>query len=171
VGAYMSSEMINDSINICKTAKNPVKLSWENLNYEVEIKVSAQEASNSGKSSYKQQIIKNVSGYAMPGQALFIMGASGAGKTSLLNILSDRVKLRDGASLTGKRTINDTMKCDDSNFGLVSGYVMQDDILYSHFTPREALTFAANLKLGHMSEEEKQKKINELIDQLGLKGA
>ena len=63
------------------------------------------------------------------------------------------------------------MKCDDSNFGLVSGYVMQDDILYSHFTPREALSFAANLKLGHLREEEKEKKINELIDQLGLKGA
>jgi ABC-type multidrug transport system ATPase subunit len=99
------------------------------------------------------------------------MGASGAGKTSLLNILSDRVTLRNGAKLSGKRTINDTMKCDDSNFGLVSGYVMQDDILYSHFTPREALSFAANLKLGHLSEEEKEKKINELIDQLGLKGA
>jgi ABC-type lipoprotein export system ATPase subunit len=27
----------------------------------------------------------------MPGQTLFIMGASGAGKTSLLNLLSDRI--------------------------------------------------------------------------------
>lgn len=160
----MSAEQINKSIEICKTTSNPVKLTWENLNYEVEVKVNSKDAKDSSKSSYKQQIIKNVSGYAMPGQALFIMGASGAGKTSLLNILSDRINLRDGAKLTGKRTINDTMKCDDSNFGLVSGYVMQDDILYSHFTPREALSFAANLKLGHLSTEEKEKKINELID-------
>jgi ABC-type multidrug transport system ATPase subunit len=144
--------------------ENPVKLSWENLNYEVDIQVSAKDAAASGKKSHKLQVIKNCSGYAMPGQALFIMGASGAGKTSLLNILSDRVTLRNGAKLTGDRTINDTMKCDDSNFGLVSGYVMQDDILYSHFTPREALEFAANLKLGHMSEADKQKQINSLID-------
>jgi ABC-type multidrug transport system ATPase subunit len=171
VSSYMSAKMITESIEIAKSAQNPVKLTWDNLNYEVEIKVNPKDAKASGKSSYRQQIIKNVSGYAMPGQALFIMGASGAGKTSLLNILSDRVTLRDGAKLTGKRTINDTMKCDDSNFGLVSGYVMQDDILYQHFTPREALTFAANLKLGNVSEADKEKKINQLIDQLGLKGA
>jgi ABC-type lipoprotein export system ATPase subunit len=29
----------------------------------------------------------------MPGQTLYIMGASGAGKTSLLNIISDRISL------------------------------------------------------------------------------
>jgi ABC-type multidrug transport system ATPase subunit len=45
------------------------------------------------KSTYKKRIIKNVSGFAMPGQTLYIMGASGAGKTSLLNILSDRISL------------------------------------------------------------------------------
>jgi ABC-type multidrug transport system ATPase subunit len=43
----------------------------------------------------------------------------------------------------------------DDNFGTVSAYVMQDDILYQHFTPREALTFAANMKLSNLSEDEK----------------
>lgn len=99
------------------------------------------------------------------------MGASGAGKTSLLNILSDRISNINGQEVTGERTINDSMKIDDDNFGLVSGYVMQDDILYSHFTPREALTFAANLKLAHLKEEQRAQKVNELIDDLGLKGA
>jgi ABC-type multidrug transport system ATPase subunit len=32
----------------------------------------------------------------MPGQTLYIMGASGAGKTSLLNILSDRINVNNG---------------------------------------------------------------------------
>lgn len=84
----------------------------------------------------------------MPGQTLFIMGASGAGKTTLLNILSGRISDKDGNKLSGSITVNDTMKCDDENFGLISGYVMQDDILFQHFTPREALHFAANMKLG-----------------------
>jgi ABC-type multidrug transport system ATPase subunit len=35
--------------------------------------------------------VKGVSGYALPGQTLYIMGSSGAGKTSLLNIISDRI--------------------------------------------------------------------------------
>jgi ABC-type multidrug transport system ATPase subunit len=30
---------------------------------------------------------------------------------------------------------------------MLAGYVMQDDILFADFTPREALTFAARLKL------------------------
>jgi ABC-type multidrug transport system ATPase subunit len=39
-----------------------------------------------------QKVLKNLSGYALPGQTLYIMGASGAGKTSLMNALSDRIK-------------------------------------------------------------------------------
>jgi len=35
------------------------------------------------------------------------MGSSGAGKTSLLNILSDRTTVRQGTKLSGKILIND----------------------------------------------------------------
>jgi len=35
------------------------------------------------------------------------MGASGAGKTSLLNLLSDRIGKKRGDKLTGKVLIND----------------------------------------------------------------
>ena len=97
------------------------------------------------------------------------MGASGAGKTSLLNILSDRVATAGGARLKKDIRINDTMRVDDSNFGLLSAYVMQDDILFAHFTVREALRFAADMKLAHKSDEEKEATVRDLIDQLGLK--
>jgi ABC-type multidrug transport system ATPase subunit len=40
------------------------------------------------------------------------MGSSGAGKTSLLNMLSDRISLKGGATLSGKMTINDSVKLD-----------------------------------------------------------
>jgi ATP-binding cassette subfamily G (WHITE) protein 2 len=100
----------------------------------------------------------------MPGQTLFIMGASGAGKTSLLNILSDRIATNGSDILEGRRVINDSLVVDHENFGKLSGYVMQDDILYQHFTPREALFFAANMKLGNLSAEEKEKRVDELID-------
>ena len=107
----------------------------------------------------------------MPGQTLFIMGASGAGKTSLLNILSDRITPKDGDVLSGERLINDKLKVDDNNFGKISGYVMQDDILFAYFTPREALQFAANMKLAHLSEQEREARINSLINDLGLKNS
>jgi GTPase SAR1 family protein len=40
------------------------------------------------------------------------MGASGAGKTSLMNALSDRISLENGAQLTGDIFMNDTTKLD-----------------------------------------------------------
>ena len=62
------------------------KLTWKNLNYTVKVK---------DKSGMKDlEVIKDVSGFALPGQATFIMGSSGAGKTSLLNIIADRIALK-----------------------------------------------------------------------------
>ena len=40
------------------------------------------------------------------------MGASGAGKTSLLNVLSDRIGLKPGDSLTGEIKLNDKYNLD-----------------------------------------------------------
>ena len=82
------------------------------------------------------------------------MGASGAGKTSLLNILSDRVSSTKNNKIKGKVLINDTIDLRGPNFGAIASYVMQDDVLFKSFSPREALTIAARLKLSHMSNED-----------------
>ena len=60
----------------------------------------------------------------MPGETLYIMGSSGAGKTSLLNILSDRATIRQGTKLSGKILINDKTPLNQDVFGSVAGYVM-----------------------------------------------
>ena len=52
-------------------------------------------------------------------------------------------------------------------FGRFANYVMQDDIIFRYFTVREALTFAARLKL-KVSEQEQDSRINKLIEELGL---
>ena len=51
------------------------------------------------------------------------MGASGAGKTSLLNILSDRVSEKNGAKARGKVLINDSIELKGDNFGNELGTV------------------------------------------------
>jgi len=79
------------------TEATPIKLTFNNIAYEVALKNSQETV----------KVLKNVSGYAIPGECLYVMGASGAGKTSLLNVLSDRVSLKDGAKLTGKVLMND----------------------------------------------------------------
>ncbi len=52
------------------------------------------------------------------------MGASGAGKTSLLNALSDRISLKRGSKLSGNILLNDQIKLTNEVFGKVAGYVM-----------------------------------------------
>ena len=86
-------------------------------------------------------------GFALPGESLFIMGASGAGKTTLLNLLSDRAKRDSNHKFEGKININEKIEFNNSNFGSFAAYVMQDDVLFDIFTPKEALTFAARLRL------------------------
>jgi len=103
-----------------RIARNPVKLTFNNLKYSVKKK--------DGSGMF--DIVKGVSGYAMPGQTLYIMGASGAGKTSLLNIISKRIGKHSNNTLEGELMINDKLKVNDDNFGKLCGYVMQDDILF-----------------------------------------
>jgi ABC-type multidrug transport system ATPase subunit len=91
------------------------------------------------------------------------MGASGAGKTSLLNILSDRISSGKGSVVKGKVLINDNVELKGAAFGALASYIMQDDVLFKVFTPREALTFAARLKLTTLSEEEQDSRVNELL--------
>lgn len=52
------------------------------------------------------------------------MGASGAGKTSLLNMLSDRISLKGGATVSGTIMINDSVPLNQKTFGMYGAYVM-----------------------------------------------
>ena len=84
--------------NAAKLCKNPIKLSWTDVYYEVE--VPATEADRIDDPSIvdfkKTPIVRCVTGFAPPGQTTYIMGSSGAGKTSLLNILTGRTKPKSG---------------------------------------------------------------------------
>lgn len=145
-----------------QNTKDAIKISFKNINYEVRVRNNAQERRESGQTYKQLKILKNCSGVLFPGQTHFIMGASGAGKTSLLNVLSDRIGLKQGDSLTGDINFNDRYKLNQETFGRFANYVMQDDIIFRYFTVREALTFAARLKL-RIPEDEQDKRVNKLI--------
>ena len=54
------------SQKIISTAQ-PVKLTFENLEFEVNILLNKQDAKSQGIGHMKQKIVKGVSGYALPG--------------------------------------------------------------------------------------------------------
>ena len=61
------------------------------------------------------------------------------------------------------------MPLNQTTFAQFGAYVMQDDILFEYFTVKEALTFAATLKL-RLTEEERDERVREVIEELGLEG-
>jgi len=95
------------------------------------------------------------------------MGSSGAGKTRLMNAISDRIKTDKNNILSGSILVNDQIKMTGEVFGMHGKYVMQDDVLFNYFSPEEALTFAARLRL-KCSLEEQDRRVQTLIRDLGL---
>lgn len=72
-----------------------------------------------------------------------------------------------GVKIKGQIIINDSLEMTPEIFGKVGAYVTQNDVLFRNFTPREALTFAARLKL-KSTRQEQDDRVEELLIELGL---
>lgn len=147
----------------------PMKLSWRDVKYTVRVPYSKKERKENGISDkyYNKEILKPQSGYVNSGETLFIMGSSGAGKTSLLNVLCDRITTGRKAKLEGQIMVNDSYPVNQKDFGKYGAYVMQDDVLFHTLTCEEAISFAAQLKLG-VTGDELKRKVDLIIESLGL---
>lgn len=128
-----------------KRIENNFTITFKDILYQVKIN------DKDTNTEYFKTIINNISGQAKSGELTAIMGPSGSGKTSLLNFITSRINFLDDSKHTGEMYLNEkTLEFDD--IGHYSGYVMQDDCLFSTLTPEENLRLA--LKLKHLTEEE-----------------
>eukprot|EP00042_Codosiga_hollandica_P040375 m.347036 g.347036 ORF g.347036 m.347036 type:complete len:783 (-) comp55845_c0_seq4:879-3227(-) len=119
---------------------------------------------NGKKSTVDRQLIKNASGYALPGEMLALMGSSGAGKTTLMDILAGR---KAKGSVTGAITVNGFPVKPDA-FKHLAAYAMQEDVFVGTLTARETLLFACRLKTPHLSKEEIDERIQALLTDLAI---
>jgi ABC-type multidrug transport system ATPase subunit len=108
-----------------------------------------------------KQILFNLQGYAKPKEILAIMGGSGSGKTTTLNIFAQRLKVLAGAKFDGEVKVNNR-QLNESSFGKVGAYVLQDDILVATMSPRECFTFACQLRTS-LDNEEIEFKVEDLL--------
>jgi len=150
-----------------RQSEDKITLEWENLEYSTFVKDPRL------KQFVRKDILRNVTGHGSSGELLAIMGPTGCGKTSLMNILAARVPSGGNATqkLTGSITVNGKPR-KESQFRRWSAYVLQDDFLYAHLTVHETLLLAANFFLPtHMPQEEKLNLIDLVIAELGLRKA
>ncbi|KJA19756.1 hypothetical protein HYPSUDRAFT_44037 [Hypholoma sublateritium FD-334 SS-4] len=112
-------------------------------------------------------ILDNISGCVKPGQIMAIMGASGAGKSTFLDILARKRKRGD----VGGTTLVNGREVDDAEFKKVVGYVDQEDTLMSTLTVYETILYSALLRLPReMSIEAKKFRTLETMNELGILG-
>ena len=112
-------------------------------------------------------ILDSISGSVKPGQLLAIMGASGAGKSTFLDILARKNKR---GAVTGQTFVNGR-EVEDSDFKKMMGFVDQEDTLMSTLTVYETVLYSALLRLPReMSFEAKKFRTLETMHELGILG-
>jgi ABC-type multidrug transport system ATPase subunit/ABC-type multidrug transport system permease subunit len=112
-----------------------------------------------------KQILSGVQGVAHPGEILAIMGASGAGKTTFLDILARKNKR---GNVGGNFYVNGE-KVSDTEYKNVVGFVDQDDTMLPTLTVHETIMTSALLRLPRdMGRAAKEQRVYEVEKQLGI---
>ncbi|XP_066247264.1 ATP-binding cassette subfamily G member 4 [Euwallacea similis] len=113
-----------------------------------------------------KKILKGISGLFKSGELTAIMGPSGAGKTSLLNILTGYQK--SGVEGVIRCKNGQITKIGASQYKSQSRYILQDDFIISYFTVYEIMRSTTNLKINGFSEFKKNFLIDDILNTLGL---
>lgn len=120
-----------------------------------------------------KQILREVSA-DLPSRSLTaIIGASGSGKTSLLNAISHRVKDKafQKSGTVYYESLSSAANNDKARSSSGMAYVMQQDVLLPSLTVRETLQFAVDLRLStSRTKSERRDMVENVIQELGLSG-
>ncbi|EKD12648.1 uncharacterized protein L3040_005232 [Drepanopeziza brunnea f. sp. 'multigermtubi'] len=131
------------------TDHKPASLYFENVSYNM-----------NGK-----QILSGIQGVAHPGEIMAIMGASGAGKTTFLDILARKNKR---GVVSGDFYVNGE-KVNDNDYKNVVGFVDQEDTMLPTLTVHETIMTSALLRLPRdMGKSAKEQRVYEVEKQLGI---
>ncbi|KAF7797165.1 hypothetical protein EIP86_008357 [Pleurotus ostreatoroseus] len=125
---------------------------WEAINYHVPVPGGT------------RRLLHDVYGYVKPGTVTALMGASGAGKTTCLDVLAQRknIGVVSGSMLVDGRPLG-------GDFARGTAYAEQMDVHEGTATVREAMQFSAYLRQpAHVPKSEKDAYVEEMIELLEL---
>ncbi|CAI9281118.1 unnamed protein product [Lactuca saligna] len=140
----------------------PYAMSFDNINYFVDM---PHEMREDGVTENRLQLLSDVTGAFRPGVLTALMGVSGAGKTTLMDVLAGR---KTGGYIEGDIRITGFPKKQET-FARISGYCEQTDIHSPTITVHESLTYSAFLRLPkQISKEDKTIFVREVMELVEL---
>ncbi|KAG5551930.1 hypothetical protein RHGRI_010140 [Rhododendron griersonianum] len=146
----------------------PLSIAFDEIRYSVDM---PQEMKDQGIPEDRLELLKGISGAFRPGVLTALMGVSGAGKTTLMDVLAGR---KTGGYIEGRITISGYPKKQET-FARISGYCEQTDIHSPHVTVYESLQYSAWLRLPAEVDSAAKKmfvdEVMELVELTPLKGA
>ncbi|KAL3657130.1 hypothetical protein V7S43_017924 [Phytophthora oleae] len=151
---------VNAVIDLPVTAREknfvPVTVAFQDLHYFVPDPKNPKE---------QLELLKGIDGFAVPGSITALMGSTGAGKTTLMDVIAGR---KTGGKITGKIMLNG-YEATDLAIRRCTGYCEQMDVHSEAATIREALTFSSFLRQdASVSDAKKYDSVTECIELLGL---
>ncbi|CAL5088799.1 unnamed protein product [Urochloa decumbens] len=146
----------------------PLSITFEDIRYSVDM---PEEIRAQGVTETRLELLKGISGSFRPGVLTALMGVSGAGKTTLMDVLAGR---KTSGYIEGNITVSGYPKKQET-FARVSGYCEQNDIHSPNVTVYESLVFSAWLRLPADVDSSTRKmfidEVMELVELLPLKDA
>ncbi|XP_047316976.1 ABC transporter G family member 35-like [Impatiens glandulifera] len=140
----------------------PLAMSFDTVNYYVDM---PPEMKAQGVTEDRLQLLRGVTSAFRPGVLTALMGVSGAGKTTLMDVLAGR---KTGGYIEGDVRISGFPK-NQETFARVSGYCEQTDIHSPQVTIRESLIYSAFLRLPkEVSKSEKMLFVDQVMDLVEL---
>ncbi|KAL8505058.1 hypothetical protein ACS0TY_016317 [Phlomoides rotata] len=119
---------------------SPLSLVFQHTNYYVDMPA---EMKSQGVEGDRLQLLRDVSGAFRPEVLTALVGSSGAGKTTLMDVLAGR---KTGGYIEGKTSISGYPK-NQATFARISGYCEQNDIHSPNVTVYESVLYSAWLRL------------------------
>ncbi|KAL6533835.1 transcription factor [Orobanche hederae] len=146
----------------------PHSITFDDIRYSVDMPA---EMKAQGVTEDKLELLKGISGAFRPGVLTALMGVSGAGKTTLMDVLAGR---KTGGYIEGSIKISGYPK-NQATFARISGYCEQTDIHSPNVTVYESLVYSAWLRLARDIDAETRKvfveEVMELVELKPLRGS
>ncbi|XP_045828646.1 pleiotropic drug resistance protein 2-like [Trifolium pratense] len=137
----------------------PLSLAFDHVNYYINMPA---EIKKQGFEESRLQLLRDVSGAFRPGVLTALVGVTGAGKTTLMDVLAGR---KTGGYIEGSISVSGYPK-NQATFARISGYCEQNDIHSPNLTVYESIVFSAWLRLGKEVNGETQKMFVEEVMKL-----